>query len=218
MSTMYDAVNASNIARLVPNAEIVAGYVDGHYAWTKADWALFPGAELVTITVFGQAGAHVGDCEAGNMNPTQVADWAMNEIKAGRRPTIYMSASLWQDVKSALASINVAISAVDFWVADYDNVPEVPAGAVAKQYQSTPAYDISITDDGWPRPAPSPPPPVPQPNVIQGDDDPVPAPTVEVDNNQRHIYAQNTNGTVTHWWQNIGTTQWNVETLPAPPA
>jgi len=37
--TCYDAIHPANIPT---NAQMVAGYVDGRYAWSAADWARFP--------------------------------------------------------------------------------------------------------------------------------------------------------------------------------
>ena len=41
---MYDGINslAPGIAREFPNATRIAGYDNGRYAWTQADWNLFP--------------------------------------------------------------------------------------------------------------------------------------------------------------------------------
>lgn len=102
MSTMYDSVNASAIHGAISSPEIVAGYIDGRYAWAASDWSLFPEAQHVTITVFGQAGANVADCETGDLTPSQAATWAEAEINAGRTPTIYCNASTWPSVTAAL--------------------------------------------------------------------------------------------------------------------
>ncbi len=162
MSTMYDSVNASAIHASFPSPDIVAGYVDGRYAWAATDWSLFPAAQHVTITVLGQAGANVVDCETGDLTPSQAASWAQAEIAAGRRPTIYCNTSTWPSVNAALTGLGISLGSVDFWVAQYDGVAEIPAGAVAKQYQSTAQYDISLTNGSWPsQTAPAPPPPPP---------------------------------------------------------
>ena len=58
---MYDGINslAPGIAREFPNATRVAGYDNGRYAWTQADWDLFPHADHIHISV--TADANLGD-------------------------------------------------------------------------------------------------------------------------------------------------------------
>jgi hypothetical protein len=143
MAVMYDAVN---VAAIPADAAIVAGYVDGNYQTVPALQARFPQATIVEITVTGRPGVRVCDCETGDLTPAQAAAWATAEISAGRRPTIYCNLSTWPAARTLLAD---RAGQVDWWVAEYDGDPAIPAGAVAKQYQST-DYDISSTVDGWP--------------------------------------------------------------------
>jgi hypothetical protein len=150
MTILYDAVTAANIPA---NAAMVAGYDDGKYKWTPADWARFPNAIHVHITVFGLAGVLVCDCENGDLTPQQAAAWAHGEVVAHRRPTIYTSTSNHPAVVAALATVGLQfVRDVDWWEAHYDNDARLSPGSVAKQYQSTAAYDISITDGNWPAP------------------------------------------------------------------
>ncbi len=62
--------------------------------------------------------------------------------------TIYCNASTVAAVKSAFKAAGVSVP--QFWVADWDGVAEVPAGAVAKQYKSTAGYDVSAVAAHWP--------------------------------------------------------------------
>ena len=165
---MIDSVTPAAIPKGTP---VVAGYVDGpygpsdpfHSGWTAASWGQFPGSQLVTITTLGAAGARVYDIESGDGTPSQGAAWARREIASGRRPTLYCSLSAWPGVKA------LAPAGVDYWIAHYDGVPNIPAGAVAKQYaQNRPGLgghniDVSVTNGQWPaHPIPNPPePPMP---------------------------------------------------------
>lgn len=172
MRTMYDGVNslAAGIARDFPGAQMIAGYLTGSYAWTAAEWALFPHAAHVTISTVGTANAgDVLDVEAGDATPAQAHDWIVMRKRAGLyRPTLYAS-------KSRLAEIRVATRELilgrdyDIWEADWDgsSKPDYPL-AVAKQFKNATGYDQSaVFDDGWPhRHAPvSPPPPV-KPSIL----------------------------------------------------
>lgn len=147
MRTCYDSVT---IADVPAKAEMVACYVDGRYRNEPEARKRFPKATIVTITVTGQAGAHVADCEMGDLDPAAAARWAKAEVKAGRKPTIYCAASQWSTVKRAVGRTKVS-----WWIADYDGKPVIPAGAVAKQYLGSPGnspghYDVSVVVDHWP--------------------------------------------------------------------
>jgi hypothetical protein len=156
---MYDAVNASNIPK---SAQIVAGYVDGRYANYGQIVSEFPSALHVSITVLGTAGARVADCETGDLTPAQAAAWAHEEIRAGRRPTIYSNESSHGDIANALAAEGLAFQKdVDWWAAGYTNSPYLAPGSVATQWKGgmTAPYDVSDTNGVWPgavTPPPSP--------------------------------------------------------------
>ena len=151
---MWDSTTPGQIPT---TAAIVAGYVDGLYRWTAADWHRLAASQHVTITVYGAPGARVADCETGDLTAAQVAYWAHNELNAGRRPTIYCNGSTRPDVVAALATQGVFPAAVDWWLADPTGTPHRPVWAVACQYAwhslgQTGALnvDLSVTDGTWP--------------------------------------------------------------------
>jgi hypothetical protein len=144
--TMYDATTP---ARIPSGAPAVAGYVDGRFAWKPSDWARFPTAYKITITVLG-GDARVCDCENGDLTPVSAANWAKHEHDAGRRPTIYCSTSVHPQVVNALASHGLAfVRDVDWWEAHYDNRPVLSPGSVAKQYADPGPYDLNIALVSW---------------------------------------------------------------------
>lgn len=155
--TMYDGVNAS---RLPSNALMVAGYVDGLYAWSQADWDRFPGAVKVRIAVKATSIADVLDIETGNdMNPADWVSWAQLVRSHGKVPCAYMNTSTWPSVRKAFTSRGVVEPL--YWVAQYDNVASIPAGAIGKQYYNSDqlGYDLSVVANSWPgvdSPTPSP--------------------------------------------------------------
>lgn len=166
--TMHDSVTARDIPS---DAEMVAGYIDGKYAWSAADWARFPHAAKVRIAVRASTNdGDVLDVEPGDATPAQAAGWIRMRQAAGYfRPTIYTLFS-WVD------QVHVACKGLDYdlWVAHYTGKPHNEAGAVATQY-ADPAtsgghFDLSlVVDDGWPhRTAPHPPNP---PHPPEEDDD-----------------------------------------------
>ncbi len=139
---MYDSVSAS----LIPTtAEVVAGYADGLYAWSAADWARFPNAVKLSIAVHPANQADVLDIENGDATPSDAPGWCDRFHRPGRRrPTLYCSRAAWPSVKYF-----VGARQVDYWISTLDGTQTV-AGAVAVQYTDTGQYDLSnIQDPTW---------------------------------------------------------------------
>jgi hypothetical protein len=173
---MYDGINAlaAGIARQFPNAAKVAGYLNGTFAWSQADWDLFPHADHVTISI--TAGANAGDVldvETGDATPGQTAGWiAMRKAAGLYRPTVYCSLDVIPAVRVGTGRYILGKD-YDIWAADYTGVPHEVPGCAATQYESTANYDVSVVyDTAWPhRKAPTPPPapgpsPLPAPSGI----------------------------------------------------
>lgn len=155
MRTLYDGINAdaATIARDFPNAAMVAGYLTGQYAWTAAEWALFPRAQHVTIATTASANAgDVLDVETGDATPQQTEGWIAMRKQAGLfRPSVYCSLAIVPAVRLGTGKWVLGRD-YDLWVADWDGttLPVYPL-AVAKQYASAASYDVSVVfDDGWP--------------------------------------------------------------------
>ena len=146
--SMYDGIDAT---RLPTTAALVAGYVDGLYAWSAADWARFPASVKVRIAVFSSTNdGEVLDVEPGNATPAQSVDWVLMRRRAGVDPTVYMNASTWPTVRAAFTARGVAEP--HYWVAQYDGVASIPPGAIGKQYYNNDqaGYDLSAVADYWP--------------------------------------------------------------------
>lgn len=164
--TMWDGINsdAKSILQVAKPGDIIAYYIDGHFAWTPAEIALFPHNVHVTITVLGNP-ADVADCETGDLSPASAAKWVQEQRARGYyRPTVYRSLSVMQDIRDA-TGILVMGRDWDAWVADYDNKTSMDyAGEAAKQFKNAAYFDESeVYLDGWPfrtRPVPSVPKPV----------------------------------------------------------
>lgn len=149
---MYDAVGVENIPS---NATMVAGYVNGLYANLSQMDTRFPHATHVGISVSSKLNEGlVLDVENGDAAPSEAPGWVEMRRKAGIDPTVYCNASTWPQVQSAFKSSN--ITQPNYWIADYDNNPAIPAGAVAKQYASNDKYDTSSVASYWPGVDPKP--------------------------------------------------------------
>lgn len=168
---MYDGLNsdASAIARAFPNAKYVAGYVDGLYVWSSADWELFPHATHIRISAIPGSStaltADVADCETGDYTPAQAAAWAVAKRKAGCfRPTIYCNLSTAPAVRAATGSLVLGVD-YDMWLADYTGRPfeytfSDGRKAVLTQFSDAGGFydESAVYDSGWPhRSAPKPP-------------------------------------------------------------
>ena len=153
MRTFYDAITPANIPT---NAQGVAGYVDGRYAWTAADWARFPHAVKVRIAVFSSTNdGHVLDVEPGCSTPASAPGWVQRRRKAGVDPTVYCSLSAWPTVRAAFH--NAGVAEPHWWVAAYPgNGPNLYPGSIAHQYANPGPVDISVVADIWPGVDPKP--------------------------------------------------------------
>lgn len=162
--TMYDAVTPS---RIPAGAAMVAGYANGRYANLAEMATRFPHAIRVSISVSASYhGATVLDVEIGDATPAEAPGWVKARRAAGIDPTVYCNASTWPAVKAAFTA--AGIPQPHYWIAQYDNDPTIPAGAVAKQYKNTAGWDASSVADHWPGvdPAPHPnPTPTPHPEA-----------------------------------------------------
>jgi peptidoglycan hydrolase-like protein with peptidoglycan-binding domain len=161
MATIYDAVD---VAAIPASATIVGAYVDGAWPTAKSPEVAAMrarGVYVVTISVNGSTlDADVIDIEPGNISIAGGVDWCARKIARSERPVVYASRSWVPQIQDALRAHGIAVSAVDYWVADWTGSPHLVPGSVATQYANPPAsggnYDLSITNGSWPIPTPTP--------------------------------------------------------------
>ena len=162
---MYDGVVADQVPG---DGWAVAGYVNGSWPDFGQLESRFPGLKHVSITVNDQGTATVLDVESRDATPAQAPAWAQRMRASGiPYPVVYMNFSTWQTVKDEFAAQSIDLPL--FWVAQYDGVATVPAGAIAKQYQSTTGYDVSAVADYWPGVDPAPLPTTATPTSTESD-------------------------------------------------
>jgi len=142
---MPDAVTAANIAG---QPAVVAGYCDGQFKWSDADWARFPLAVQVRIaTSAATDDGHAGDVENGDMTSWQAPGWVLRRRAAGIEPAIYCNLDTWPQCKSAFGV--QAVPQPAWFIADWsDPTPHLVPGSAATQYQHdlAPGYDLSQID------------------------------------------------------------------------
>src|SRR5260370_7623371 len=151
---MRDSITAADIP--LEGLTVVAGYGNGVYAWSSADWARFPPPIVpLSVVVSADGVGDVLDVEKGDATPADCPGWADRFNRPGRRlPTIYSSRSSISWIRQAMGS-----RPFDWWVATLDGTQDI-AGAVAVQYcgaagsgdpcETTGHYDESIIlDPSW---------------------------------------------------------------------
>lgn len=161
MRTMLDALDPLNIPLGTP-MDLLATYIDHAEIDSHGlGRARFPHTVDVTISAHVHA-AHVLDVENFAASPSDVPHW----MGLGSQcRTVYCTASTWQLVLDACLDSHVPPPM--HWVAEWNNIADVPSGTVAHQYSDGPAgnpYDVSAVADFWPT-VDAPPPP-PQPVVV----------------------------------------------------
>ena len=137
---MIDTVDA---ARITGRPALVAGYIDGDYAWDREDWGLpaVRGAIKNLITVGGSLIANTYDIENGDGTPEQGAQWIRAKQAAGKRGcTIYCARSNLQAIWEACEGLAYYI-----WVADWTGEPHEVPNTVACQYTNLRAADVDVS-------------------------------------------------------------------------
>jgi hypothetical protein len=161
---MRDSTTPTDIP--IHGTDLVAGYSNGNFKWSKAGFARFPGIPHVHIDVNGTnpAGAGVLDCEPGDCDVPEAVIWAKARKAAhpeGYPPVIYCNRSTLTPLFNAMNVAGLHI-VKDFrlWIATLDGTKTVPdmTGVTAVQYAGESItgghFDESIVhDDNWHRAA-----------------------------------------------------------------
>jgi hypothetical protein len=139
LSLVQDAAFPTGAA-LQPGVIVSAGYIGGDaiHVWTATDWAHWGTRYRVPIWVRS---------DPQNVDPTTDGQACLAALQAVGAPPPYLvlpygsSSTIFQNPQ------------VDgYWVAFYDGIPELTGapGEVAKQFQNTPTYDLSVIDQAVP--------------------------------------------------------------------
>jgi hypothetical protein len=174
----------STMPKAIPihGTDLVAGYVNGKYAWGPEGFARFPGIPHVRIDVFASSPEHAGvlDVEPGCSTVEQAVIWAKQRKSAHPnwyQPIIYCDRGHLTPLFNAMNAAGLKVVR-DFrlWIATLDGTKRVAdmTGVTAVQYKRAPRehkdgspaeppsasvtaghYDESLVyDDNWHRPAP----------------------------------------------------------------
>lgn len=157
--TGHDSVTWQNIPRDTP---VVAGYIDGIYAWPANAWSNFSGFPLYIAVHASTNGGDVLDIEAGDATPDQGPGWVAKRRQQGHpNPGVYCSASVLGQVLGAFDAQGVPRPWT--WVAAYPGCGSSLCGyanALGHQYADPGPYDLSVWDQaittirGGPTPVP----------------------------------------------------------------
>lgn len=164
MRQMADSTNPFDIP--AGRFPIVAGYVDGLYAWPAAGWKYHDVSLHVTIcAVTIDLDAMVADVESGALTTQDAVAFVRGKYARNQIPTLYFSISRRDEIYAALSAAGLNLDAgLQIWWADWDNRPVLDGDyGVAKQYANATLtgahYDLSIVRDYWPGLDPLPPQP-----------------------------------------------------------
>lgn len=152
---MFDSVT---IANLPHDADMVAGYVDGHWPTFAHLKAKFPKARRVSIATAFAHEADVLDVENRDGTPAEAVSWTVRMRLLGRDPVVYTTKDVWAAVLRSCASNNV--TPPKWWAADWTGNPHVVEGSVATQFASPTVkwhhdqgdYDVSLVSPDFPAP------------------------------------------------------------------
>lgn len=114
---LFDSIVLANIP---PQAEAVAGYVNGYWPTYNAVVAKWPKARHLSIAVTSSANAECLDVEPGDATPADAPAWFKRQVERGvKRPVIYTGLSQAMAVISALANAGIKRSDYRLWTAHY---------------------------------------------------------------------------------------------------
>ena len=116
--TMADSITPAN---LPGGYNAYLGYVDGSWPDFQAEVARFPGAHILSLTVFGGTDVADGcDIENGALSPESGAAYAARRLADGQwRPVQYADVSNMDDVLAELAKLKIARASVRLLSAHY---------------------------------------------------------------------------------------------------
>lgn len=157
MRLLYDAVDPNHIPK---DAQMVGGYLGGHWPTFPRLLTMFPNAVHVPIAInAGKVGVY--DCESGDLTPQQLLACVVRDRKQGLDPSAYASTYVWTaQIKPVFAAARVLLPW--WWEAHYDGIAALSSDprAVAKQYTNgqtplnapnrVPGCDTSVVADYWP--------------------------------------------------------------------
>lgn len=125
---VYDSANPESIPA---DAYGVAGYIDGPYTWTYADWHRFYRAKMfITIDILGgNVHADAEDVEDYGVPLRDLRRWARARLRMGFIPIIYCSVGMHVKVEYTMRGIRY-----DWWAAQPDGSPHILSGSDATQY------------------------------------------------------------------------------------
>ena len=124
---LRDSITASDIP--LGGLAAAAGYGDGPWTWSSADWARFDqaGIPVLSIVINAANQGDVLDVETSDATPEECPGWRARFKRPARRaPTFYCNRITWPKIVNALG-INAARQC-DWWISTLDGTLDVYYG------------------------------------------------------------------------------------------
>jgi len=166
---MYDSTDPTKIPA---DAAMVAGYINGKYAWNSAGWARFPKAIKLRIDVTGivPMSGDILDVEPGNLGQPEItsamsleqvehiwanlcaaaAKWVKAREANNLGSTCYIEASRKNQLAAAVDTAHCVYWMADWGISQSEAEQKLTGAEVSIQF-ATGSYDTSaVRDDWWP--------------------------------------------------------------------
>jgi hypothetical protein len=156
---MFDSITPANVSAVAAPGDLVAGYLNGIYAWPTLAWLGFREHRCVKITIDARLDdGDVLDVENGDATPAQAIGWVQMRRRSGADPTLYGSQSTHAEIDRIWAA---GTRPAWKWVATLNGHPILTLGGlvVAEQFVDHGPTDESVVADFWPGIDPVTPPP-----------------------------------------------------------
>ena len=147
MRRMLDALYPDDIPlSVVLPTDLIAAYL-GHASNPESynqACARFPHNQIVSIASHNAVDAQILDIENGAVEPTDyttINDWNGRQLARGVYPTNYCNTSTWPLISPHISH------APNWWAANWEHGPIIPANGSGVQYDGQPGYDISVMLD-----------------------------------------------------------------------
>lgn len=120
---LFDSIKAANIPK---DAQAIAGYVDGRYAWSQLDFDSFPQALIKRHITVGYFAGDTLDVERYDASPSFAGIWCRNRLSAGIiNPWVYSDRNDQKACEDFMWNEDISLDQASMWIATLDGTQTV---------------------------------------------------------------------------------------------